>query len=165
MTFQQSIPKLVIGGIGLGSMPSIALQALEQGLDSPSLRILAGLREDENEFILRRYLEETLRELSIELPNKRQAVILVALTIADDIFDNRRPIVEGVADMFREAIDRYPFHEETIQSRYDSIELEEIYVLFLNAESDRDCGLPNEAREQELLMKLRNWSMRMRNPS
>jgi hypothetical protein len=116
LTFQQSLPKLVTGEINLESMPAIALQALEQGLDTPSLRILAGLREDENEFVLRRYLEGTLRELSIELPNKRQATIQVALTIADDIFEERRPIVDGVEDI-RRTIDTYPFHLETIHRR------------------------------------------------
>jgi hypothetical protein len=144
-------------------MPTIALQALEQGLDSPSLRILAGLRDNEDEFILRRYLEDTLRELSIELPNKRQAAILVALTIANDIFEYRRPVVEGVEDIIRKAIDTYPFHEEAIHHRYDSIGFEKVYVLFLNAECDRDSGSPNEALEKELLMELRNWSIRMRN--
>ena len=144
-------------------MPFIALQALEQGLDSPSLRILAGLRDDENEFIIRRYLEDTLRELSIELPNKRQAAILVAVSIANDIFEGQRPIFEGVEDIIRKAIDTYPFHEEAIHHRYDSIGFDKVYVMFLNVESFRDCGSPNEALEQELLMELRKWSMRMRN--
>ena len=162
MTFQQSLPKLVTGEIDLGSMPSIALQALEQGLDTPSLRILAGLLEDENEFILRRYLEDTLRELSIELPNKRQATIQVALTIAEDIFEERRPIVDGVEDI-RITIDTYPFHLETIHRRYDSINFDKVYILLLNAESYRDNGSPNEALEQELLMELRSWSMQMGN--
>jgi hypothetical protein len=162
LIFQESLPKLVTGEIDLGSMPSIALQALEQGLDTPSLRILAGLREDENEFVLRRYLENTLRELSIELPNKRQATIMVALTIAEDIFEERQPIVEGVENI-RRTIDTYPFHLETIHRRYDSINFDKVYILLLNAESYRDSGSLDAALEQELLMELRIWSMQMRN--
>jgi len=162
LTFEQSIPRLVTGQIDLTSMPSIALKALEQGLDSPSLRILAGLREDEDEFTLRRYLADTLRELSIELPTKRQAAIRVALMIADEIFNDQLSYVQGVDALFR-AIDSYPFHEESRHRRYDSIGLEKAYILFINAECEWDWGMSNEALEQELLMELKRWSVRMRN--
>lgn len=138
-------------------MPAIALQALEQGLDSPSLRILAGLQENENEFTLRRYLEDTLRELSIAIPDKRQATLQVALHIVDDIIATQRPVVEGTNKMFRK-IDTYPFHEENRARPYDSIGLQEVYIIFINAESSRDTGSPDETQEQELLTELKAWS-------
>jgi hypothetical protein len=157
MIFEQNIPKLVIGDIDLGAMPAIALQALEQGFDSPSLRILAGLQENENEFTLRRYLKDALRELSIEIPDKRQATLQVAIGIANDIITARQPVVEGVNEMFLR-IDKYPFHEESREYRYDSIGLQEVYIIFINAESSRDTGSPDENLEQELLTELKIWS-------
>lgn len=157
MIFEQNIPKLVTGEIELGALPAIALQALEQGFDSPSLRILAGLQENDNEFTLRRYLEDALRELSIEIPDKRQATLQVAIGIAHDIIAARQPIVEGVNEMFRK-IDTYPFHEETRERRYDSIGLQEVYIIFINAESSRDAGSPDDNQEQELLTELKTWS-------
>ena len=157
MIFEQNIAKLVIGDIHLGSMPAIALQALEQGLDTPSLRILAGLQENENEFTLRRHLEDALRELSIEIPDKRQATLQVAIRIANEIIAARRPVVEGVNEMFLK-IDKYPFHDETSKRRYDSIGLQEVYIIFINAESCRDEGSPDENLEQELLTELKTWS-------
>jgi hypothetical protein len=157
LTFEQHIPKFVIGDIDLGAVPAIALQALEQGLDSPSLRILAGLQENENEFTLRRYLEATLRELSIEIPDKRKATLQVASHIANDIIAARKPVVEGVNELFLK-IDTYPFHEETKECRYDSIGLQEVYIIFINAEWSHHTGSPDENLEQDLLTELITWS-------
>jgi hypothetical protein len=156
-------------------MPAIALEALEQGLDSPSLRILAGLTKDENEFILERYLKDTLRELSIDLPDKRRAAIEVGLAIADEIIEGKRKIFEGVQDIKWKAIDAYPFYEETKNYCYDSIGFEKTYGLFCTIDdlkysgSDWQAGKANQQLEEELnlelLTELKIWHAKMKNGS
>ena len=174
MTFQQNIARLVSGGISLRSMPDIALQALEQGLDTPSLRILAGLPDNENEFVIDMYFKDTLRELSIELPDRRQAAIEVGLAIADEIFEGKRNVFEGIKDIKEQAVDAYPFYEETKHYCYDSISFEKVYGLSDTLNDLRDAGSTqwqtdrtNQELEQELtkdlLTELKQWSLLMKN--
>ncbi|MEO6831947.1 MAG: hypothetical protein ABI378_06395 [Chitinophagaceae bacterium] len=177
MTFRQNISKFAIGEIDLHSMPAIAFQALEQGLDTPSLRILAGLSEDENEYVIRQYFNDTLKEMSIELPEIRQAAIEAAITIAGEIFKGNQKIFEGVQDIIRKALDAFPFREESKHFCYDSIGFAKAFGLFDTLEDLRDSGSTrwqdektNEELEQELnaelLEELKFWaaSMKPSNP-
>ena len=155
-------------------MPAIALDALEQGLDTPSLRILAGLTDEENEFVLDRYLKDTLNELSIELPDTRRAAIEVGLAITDEIIDGKRQIFEGVQDICK-AIDTYSFLEETKQYCYDSISFEKAYGLFWtiddlkHSETDWQFVKTNqqliEELKLELLTEIKIWYAKMKNGS
>ncbi|HWK07855.1 MAG TPA: hypothetical protein VNS58_29705 [Puia sp.] len=174
MTFRQNIARFVTGAIGLRSMPAIALLAMEQGLDSPSLHILAGLSVTENEFVIDKYFKDTLSELSIGLPDKRKAAIEVGLAIADEIFENKRSIFQGVKDIKEEAIDAYPFYEETKHYCYDSIGFEKVYGLFDTIDDLRNAGSTqwqtdktNQELEQELtknlVTELKQWSVLMKN--
>ncbi len=174
LTFQQNIARLVSGRIGLRSMPGIALQTLEQGLETPSLVILAGLSDNENEFVIDRYLKDTLRELSIELPNRRQAAIEVGLAIADEIFEGKRNVYEGVKDLEDQALSTYPFYQEIKHYVYDGIGFEKVYSLLDTIGDLRDAGSTqwqadktNQELENEytkdLLTELKRWSALMKN--
>jgi hypothetical protein len=174
LTFEQNIARLVIGDISMRSMPDIALQALEQGLDTPSLRILAGLSDNENEFVIEGYVNETLQDLSIELPDTRQAAIQVGLAIADEIFKGKRKIFEGVQEIKWKSIDAYPFFEENKHYCYDSISFEKAYGLFVTIDDLRHTGTsqwqPGKTNQeleqelsQELFAELKEWSLRMKN--
>ena len=70
-----------------------AIRALEVGLDSPSLRILAGLRDDESHFEVDAWFARTLRELGLEAP-RRATLRSVVLRMA-------REITRGELDPFR----------------------------------------------------------------
>jgi len=176
LTFQQNIARFVTGDLSLRSLPDIALQALEQGLDTPSLRILAGLADNENGFVIDMYFKDTLKELSIDLPHKRQAAIEVGLAIADEIFEGKREVFEGTQNIKWKAIDAYPFYEETKLYCYDSIGFEKAYGLFDTIDDLRNAGstqwqsdktnqeLENEITK-ELMTELKVWAERMKNGS
>lgn len=176
MTFRQNISRFVTGDISLRSLPDIAIQALEQNLDTPSLRILAGLSENENEFVIDKYFKDTLKELSIDLPDKRQAAIEVGLAIAEEIFAGRQEVFEGVQKIKWKSIDAYPFYEETKNYCYDSIGFEKVYGLFDTIDDLRDAGSTqwesdktNQELEDELtkdlVTELKVWTNRMQNGS
>ena len=174
LTFRQNIARLVTGEIGLRSLPDIAMLALEQNLDTPSLRILAGLSDNENEFVIDRYFKDTLKELSIDLPDKRQAAIEVALAIAEEIFEGKQEVFKGVQNIKWKAIDAYPFFEESKHYCYDSIGFEKVYGLFDTIDDLKNAGstqwqidktnqeLENELTK-ELLTELAAWASRMKN--
>ena len=94
MTFRQNISRFVTGEIDMRSLPDIALQALQQNLDTPSLRILAGLSDSEDGYIIDNSFKDTLKELSIDLPDKRQAAIEVGLAIAEEIFEGKQNVLK-----------------------------------------------------------------------
>jgi hypothetical protein len=173
LTFRQNIARFVTGDISLRSLPDIALQALEEGLDTPSLRILAGLAYNENGFVIDMYFKDTLKELFIDLPDKRQAAIEFALAIADEIFEGKRDVFEGTHNIKWKAIDAYPFYEETKHYCYDSIGFEKAYSLFDTIDDLKNAGttqwqtdktnqeLENELTK-ELMTELKVWVVRMK---
>jgi hypothetical protein len=59
--------------------------ALAAGLDSPSLRILAGLTIPQNEFEVDRYLNAVATEVGLALPKGTDLLSVRALHIAEDI--------------------------------------------------------------------------------
>lgn len=138
MTFKQNIAAFVHGSTDLTQLPAIALQALEEGIDSPSLRILAGLTSDEYASVIQGYFNDTIRELDIVLPTQREAAIEVALAIAEEIFNNTRELSKGVQDIIY-TIQQYPFFEESKKHVYDSISLEQVTATFYTIQDLNDA--------------------------
>ncbi len=164
-----------MGTESLRSIPNIALQALEQGLDTPSLYILAGFSDNDSEFEIIHYYGTALHELGIELPDKRNAAIQLGLSIADEIFDNKRSVIEGVMEIKNIAIDAYPFYKETKHYCYDSIGFEKVYGLLDQISDLKDAGSTqwqvnktNKELEIEYALKLmdelKQWYSLMKAP-
>ena len=148
---------------------------MQQGLESPSLIILAGLSEDEYSSVIEQYFKAALRELSIELPepDERRAAIEIGVAIADEIIEGKRPVFEGVRAIVHDAIYAYPFYEETKRYMYDSIGFENVNGLFYTIDDLRDAdnepwqaGKTNRQLEEEVTQKmleeLKKWSASMK---
>jgi len=65
MPFEESISKYIIGKVEISEIPKIAVKGVEEGYESESLFILAGMNENDNPFELKNYLELSLEELGI----------------------------------------------------------------------------------------------------
>ncbi|MGD9729511.1 MAG: hypothetical protein AB7R40_26295 [Nitrospiraceae bacterium] len=76
--------KVVLGLLEPVALVEFAVDALECGSDSPSLRILAGLSCDNTSEIMA-YFYRILSELGIALPEKYDAVMTLAQGIAKEI--------------------------------------------------------------------------------
>ena len=76
--------KFVLGLLRSDDLVGVAVQALEDGCDSRSLRVLAGLTEAEVDEAKATF-DRVLSELSVAVPSKRDAVILLARKIAREI--------------------------------------------------------------------------------
>jgi len=76
--------KMVLGLLRSDELPGVAVQALEVGCNSPSLRILAGLTADQCGDA-RRLFDRALSELNVALLSKRDAVKRLARGIAKKI--------------------------------------------------------------------------------
>jgi hypothetical protein len=166
VNFRQSIAKYVSGNLTISQIPQIAYLALEEGYDSPSLCILAGL-ENENAFVIQQYLNAALRELSIVLTSKRKATIEYAKALAEEIIDGKRELVSGVHEIIYRAVSIFDFYAETINYVYDSILFEHVYGAYVEY-TDFEAGYGWKTDQEtintllelkvDLMDKLRKWN-------
>lgn len=167
MTFRQNIARFVTGDLNLKLMPAMALDALEQGLDSPSLRSLASLGEDEEDHIIVRNLHDALQELSIELPSFTKAALEVGVVIADEILEGKREVFQGVEYLVGKITDQYGFFWDD-----DNVGFRVVYYLLEDMEAMRNSGrisLQHDPTNElsvklnnDLLAALKEWVTRMR---
>lgn len=173
MTFKQQIAAFAIGNATSDQLPEIAISGIKEGLDSPSLWILAGLGEKDHSIDKERYFQASLDELGIVLPNKRKAALIAAQSIVEDILSKKIDVVAGVTLLQQQALDKYDFHSESKQFVYDSIGFAKAYGIYdthceLSA-SDHPWqeGKTNAERlvkvKQDLLVALKDWKQLLDN--
>lgn len=75
-----------------------AVRALEQGIDAPSLRILAGLGADD--LAIERALDAAVAELGRRRPEPRDAHLAYAHAIARAALDRRQPWRETLTELY-----------------------------------------------------------------
>jgi hypothetical protein len=93
-------------------LPGIAVRALEAGLDSPSLRQLAGL--DSTDLAEAEHLfRKTLSELGREILTTRQAALNYAFYISQEICSGREEPYSGARKIWKAtlAVEDKPFHD------------------------------------------------------
>jgi hypothetical protein len=78
--------KIVLDLAGPETLPTIATDALVDGCDSPSLRILAGIANAQSDEA-RSLLAQALDELELPFPTARDAVMTLATDIATKVLD------------------------------------------------------------------------------
>lgn len=173
MNFRQQIAKYVTGNLTTDQLPDIGVKGLEEGLDTPSLYILAGLDKNENPFQIERYFKLTLEELNFELPDRRKAAIEYSLAIVDEILDCEKDIIRGLSEIQYHAIKSFDFYSETNKNCYDSIGYETVYGLFDTFEDLADADKPwqvDKTNEQlmteikdELWVEIKKWKEKIEN--
>lgn len=161
------------GNVPTSQLPDIAVQGLEEGLDTTSLCILAGLSKSENFFLVEHYFKLTLEELKIELPNRRQAALEYALAIVDEILEGEKEIIQGTKEICSNAIGSYDFFSETKDICFDSIGFEAVYGLsvtysdLVEADHSWDTLKTNKQLmievETELFDELKKWKDKITN--
>jgi hypothetical protein len=156
----------VTGCASTSQLSDIAMIGLQEGLDSPSLRILAGLNRNENPFQVEDYFSRTLQELNIKLPNKRQAAIEFGVAIAEETIAGKIDLIIGTKQII-DIIHTYDFFSESKNYCYDSIGFENVYGVYynyddlINADHAWQADKTNEELvtevKVELLEELKKW--------
>lgn len=108
MNIYEALAKYVLQEVLVDELPRIALEALESGLDSPSLRQLAGAARnntDEN----RRLFMAAVKELGFPVPSEAEAGMMEAKLLAGQALDGSitpysaaRQIYHGIYSRFRQ---------------------------------------------------------------
>jgi len=161
MNFRQVVAGYVAGAFSTGDLPLMAYNALQEGYDSPSLVMLAGMSANDTFYELHPLFQACLKEMGVAMPSKRDACIIYALSIANDIFAEKIELATGVSKIYYEAISRFDFRSETQQYAYDSIGFEQVYGLLIDYEDNLDSWPIDETLQQEILdelsVALRKW--------
>jgi len=76
--------RMILGMLPAEELVDVAMQAMEDGYDSPSLRILAGLTVGDFQEATTMF-DRVLSELNVTIPNKRDAVSLLVQMVAHEI--------------------------------------------------------------------------------
>ena len=173
MDFRQQIAKYVTGNMTSDQLPDIGMTGLEEGLDTPSLCILAGLSKNESPFDIEHYFKLSLDELGLELPSIREAALEYAIGIVGEIIEGKKDLIKGTREICYNAIRSYDFYSETKQYCYDSIGFATVYGLYdtydelSNADRPWQTEKTNEQLMAEtkidLFEELKKWRDKIKN--
>ncbi len=102
MCIDDTLAKVVLNAQPVEELPDIATRALCNGLDSPALRILAGLHQTEHPQDIWTLFRNVVRELGLLVPDKLQAARRVLRIYLRDIVEQRISPAEGVGRIIRD---------------------------------------------------------------
>jgi hypothetical protein len=169
MNFKQLIGQYALGNLAIDRLPQIAYVGLEEGYESPSLIILAGIEKGESSGVVEQYFKLALNELSIIIPDIRTLAIEHAIFLANEIILNKTDIIKGVSEILNSALGKYDFHTEDNKFVYDSVSFEKVYSWYdtyddlLDAEYDWTEGKSNKELmidvKEKLFEELERWSI------
>jgi hypothetical protein len=171
LDFNQQIAKYITGNLSDSQLPDLALQGMQEGLESESLIILAGLSGDENKFVIIEYFKKALAELKLKLPEKRDAALLYANGLIEDILNGKREIIEGINEIKYDALNSFDFFSESREYCFDSIGFDKLNGLFesyfdieFNSRwtASKNAKIKDEIKS-ELLLELRKWKNKIKN--
>jgi hypothetical protein len=96
-----------LGRLLAEDLPAIAVRALEEGYDSPTLRQLAGA-EGRDSGDLRTLFLKALQELGVQPLSPAEAGLSLARSIADDVLAGSIDPYDGARRIWSEVYTRFP---------------------------------------------------------
>jgi len=97
----------ILGNLLTEDLPTLAIEALQAGYDSPSLRQLAASEGSQSDEI-RKLFSKALEELKINAPSLTEAGLMLAQDIAKDIVMGRIAPYEGAKRIWWDVFTRFP---------------------------------------------------------
>ena len=111
-TLDVTAAKYVLGLVDAENLPALAMQWIQEGHDVPALWQLASLTTPTREDAIPA-LKEALQEIGVSLPDRRRAVMLLALKTARRIVQSNLPPYEGANTIWQLTLlgDPEKFHD------------------------------------------------------
>ena len=107
MEMKKLIDDYVFGKVLPEDIPDLAVEAIVDGYDSPSLRRLSGARGCDSEEI-RSLLIKALHELELPLPSEEEAALSFAERIASEVLKGNVAPYEGARNIWHEIYVKFP---------------------------------------------------------
>lgn len=138
------------------TLQEIAIKGLQEGLDTPSLCILAGLEKNETPSVIDYYFKQTLIELNIFLPIDKKGALKYAEIIIDNIINDKIGIIEGTKEIIDNVLWKFEFTLEDKFYRFDGIAFEKAYSLYWQYDDLVDCDYDwNKELSNEVLNEIK----------
>lgn len=119
----------VLGNLRTNMLPNVAVNALMEDYDTPSLRILAGLGYNIKE--IEEYFKLALKELDILLPNENEAKIILIKYYIQQVLDMEIDSVNGIGKIIYEVLRKTNcFDGKNKRYVYDNIGFSKLYALY-----------------------------------
>ena len=107
MELQKTVNMYVLGQLLADDLPTAAVQALEDGFDSPALCQLAGGGGGDSQETRALFLK-ALDELKVPVPSPREAALSYAREVAGDVLNGAIAPYEGARKIWGEVYTRFP---------------------------------------------------------
>ena len=95
MNIEDALAKMVLQAQPVDDLPAIATDALCRGVDSPALRVLAGLNPTEHPADMWQLFRKAVEEIGIAVPDEVSAARRVLRLHLRDIAEHRVAPAEG----------------------------------------------------------------------
>jgi hypothetical protein len=145
------VSEYVIGKFNYHRLPAIALEALADGFDSESLRILAGLDENSSEYDVKYYFNRCIKELGYSIPEITNAIWFLIKNTAQKIVQQDIDEYDG-GRLICDYIKAWPHADEKPEILWDFIcrtsTIED--VLFNMKETGRDYSVMINSEKKEI---------------
>jgi hypothetical protein len=145
MNFQEKLANYVLGNLTRSYFPDIALTALNEGIESESLLILAGMTDRDNTFELQKYFEGSLIELAITLPNKTEAAHLLLRYYLGEMISHPDKAFEAMYKIDNDIYHQVDWQQELgVKDKKfvgDELGLERLYTWYRELQDFEDNGM------------------------
>jgi len=125
MNLKLELAKFEFGFLHTENLPDLAEIALEEGLDSPSLRILAGLSKIETDAI-HDYWRRATGELAIDYPSREQAAWILIRHFIEQIISNQIDPHDGIHLIIWDIYHKMDWNKKNIKYAGDSIGIQKL---------------------------------------
>ena len=166
MNFKISISNYFIGNIPPQNLPDLAIKAIQEGYDSESLIILAGMNEKDDSGELDQYFKDALSELDIPQKNDHSVKQLIEYSLRD-ILEKKIERGKGIDQIVWNILDKSEGFQKTNNMLYDEFDFNRVYALYDQIMDLSDSthqwkeGKTNEElkeeMEEELTQEIKNW--------
>jgi len=156
MDFNQQLAAFVLKILRHEEIPNIAVQALVEGFDSNSLRILASYTSvDYNFFEIQDLLKKIMLELNIQLPTKTEASKILISFYIDEIIEKKIDPFVGVENIIKDIY----YKSDMINEKYvgDCLGIEKLYGLYddYNEFTSRHFNDSNKSKYYQVIDKIK----------
>lgn len=126
MIFEEYIAKLNLGELSVSEFPAIAWKLIEEGTESESLIILAGMHHLDNKFEIHYYLNCAIDELEIMSPQSLDAAFILANAYVNKVKSGELNVIEAISLIVNQCWDNCNDQIESKKYLYDGVNFEEI---------------------------------------
>lgn len=146
MNFKEKLAEYQLKQIQKSELPAIAALAIEEGYESDSLFILAGLNSQDDPKEIVRYFTKSLNELKIKLPNTLNARSTLLEYFLEGIISGSMSLEESLNAIINKLV--YPFEEAASELFFKELYALSVEYLELSEEQEK---LKIELRNQIII--------------